>query len=254
MADWLAADWPALPGVHAGTTLRGGGVSTGHYRSLNLGAHVGDEPARVAENRARLRRTLALPSEPHWLEQVHGRTVARLPEDSGAGPSDAAVTRQPGIVCAVLTADCLPVVLARRDGRAVGVAHAGWRGLKDGVLEAAVNALGGGEIIAWLGPAISPAAYEVGDDVREAFVAGDPADGSRFAANPRGRWQADLYGLARRRLAAAGVGEVYGGGFCTLTDEARFFSYRRDGQCGRMATFAWIEPSAARGSSREPRR
>ncbi len=245
MVDWLPADWPAPPGVRAGVSLRGGGVSEGPFASLNLGAHVGDDADRVAENRRRLCASLALPAEPAWLTQVHGTGIVHLDGEPASGPADAAVTGRPGVVCAVLTADCLPVVLARRDGARVGVAHAGWRGLCDGVLEAAVAAVAEPgeppELVAWLGPAIAQHSYEVGGEVREAFVERDPLAAACFAANERGRWQADLYGLARRRLAAAGVGRVYGGGRCTHTEVGAFFSYRRDGQCGRMATLIWLE-------------
>lgn len=243
MADWIAADWDAPPGVCAGVSLRTGGASEGPFASLNLGAHVGDAADSVAENRRRLRAQSGAPAEPGWLRQVHGTGVVSLPGKS-VPEADAAVTREPGVVCAVLTADCLPVVLARRDGRAVGVAHAGWRGLAAGVLEATVAALGGGELVAWFGPAISQPAFEVGDEVRAAFVAQDPASSACFETNAAGRWQADLYGLARRRLRHAGVFEVGGGGHCTYAERERFFSYRRDGQCGRMATLVWRDGAA----------
>lgn len=232
-------DWPAPPNVRAWVTERG---SSARYGTMNLALHVGDDAAGVAANRTRLRAALELPSEPRWLEQVHGVRVLDLDRAPGT-QADGAVTSRPGVVCAVMTADCLPVLLCDRDGTRVGVAHAGWRGLLNGVLPAAVAALGGdpGRLIAWLGPAIGQAAYEVGTEVRDAFVAGNPAASPRFSPNSRGRWQADLYGLARDSLAAAGVPSVHGGGFCTYTDAARFFSHRREAPCGRMAALVWLD-------------
>jgi len=239
---WLPADWPAVPGVVAGTTLRTGGSSRGPCASFNLGAHVGDDAAAVDANRALLRVALALPAEPSWLSQVHGSGVVEAPFDDPAPRADAAYTRRPGAVCAVLTADCLPVLIAARDGSRVAAAHAGWRGLAGGVLEATVDALGGnpGELVAWLGPAISQPAFEVGGDVCEAFLAADPGSEGCFRPNTRGRWQADLYALARRRLEACGVAATYGGGRCTFGEPDAFYSYRRDGECGRMASLIYI--------------
>lgn len=235
----FAPEWPAPANVRAWVTERG---SAARYGSLNLATHVGDEPRAVAANRAALRSALALPAEPTWLDQVHGARVLELDRE-GVTAADGAVTSRAGVVCAVLTADCLPVVLCDRAGRRVGVAHAGWRGLVQGVLPAAVAALGGppAELIAWLGPAIGPAAYEVGTEVRDAFLAREPGAHVRFAPNARGRWQADLYGLARDALAAVGVAAVHGGGFCTFTEAARFFSHRREAPCGRMATLVWLQ-------------
>ncbi len=242
MRDWLAADWPVPPSVRAGTTLRTGGVSKGAFESLNLGAHVGDDPLAVAENRQRLISACYLPGQPQWLDQVHGTAVVELPHEDATPRADAAFTDRAGVVCAVLTADCLPVIFARMNGSAVGVAHAGWRGLCAGILEASALALGKpADLVAWLGPAIARAAYEVGDEVRQACLKHDAAAASCFSRNPAGRWQADLYALARQRLAAIGLTEVYGGGRCTFTEQEHFFSYRRDGQCGRMATFVWRE-------------
>jgi len=231
-------DWPAPAGVRAWVTERGPGA--GRYGTLNFATHVGDATEAVVTNRARLRAALALPSEPAWLTQVHGARVLDLDAESIA-PADGAVTGRAGVVCAVLTADCLPVLLTDAAGRRVGVAHAGWRGLASGVLTAAVRALRAppGEVLAWLGPAIGPTAYEVGADVRDAFLRVTPASEGRFAANSRGRWQADLYGLARDSLRAAGVTAIHGGGFCTFGEFGRFFSHRREGPCGRMATLIW---------------
>jgi polyphenol oxidase len=236
----FAPDWPAPSGVRAWVTECGAG--SGRYRELNLATHVGDDAAAVAANRARLRAALALPCEPTWLDQVHGARVLDLDTEAAAA-ADGAVTARAGVVCAVLTADCLPVLLCDTAGRRVGVAHAGWRGLLGGVLPAAVRALGAppDQLLAWLGPAIGQQAYEVGAEVRDAFLAAHPMAATRFMANPRGRWQADLYGLARDSLGAAGVTAVYGGGFCTFRESARFFSHRREAPCGRMATLIWRE-------------
>ncbi len=234
--------WSLPAGVRAFATVRSGGVSSGAYASLNLGAHVGDSPGWVAENRARLQSAAGLPAAPVWLEQVHGAKVLNL-EAAERGAADGSVTGQADTVCAVLTADCLPVLLCTRDGRRVGAAHAGWRGLLAGVLPAAVRALGvpPAEVLAWLGPAIGPAAYEVGAEVRTAYVGRDSSAAVHFTPNRRGRWQADLYGLARDSLAAAGVIAVSGGEFCTFAEPGRFFSHRRQAPCGRMATLIWIE-------------
>ena len=239
----ITADWPAPARVNATATGRGGGASSGSYAGLNLGTRVGDEPAAVAVNRQLLVAELALPAEPCWLEQVHGAAVVDLDTETAA-VADAAVTSEPGRVCVVLTADCLPVLFSTRSGERVGVAHAGWRGLAHGVLPATAAAMGGdpGDLLAWLGPAIGPAAYEVGEDVRAAFVATDPGAEECFAPNARGRWQADLYGLARRSLAAAGVTAVFGGDFCTFTEAERFYSHRREAPCGRQATLIWLSP------------
>jgi hypothetical protein len=234
-------DWSAPARVSAWVTERAGGASSSSYAALNLATHVGDVPQRVAENRARLRAGVPLPSEPVWLEQVHGATVLDLDRDAVA-PADGAVTSRPGVVCAVLTADCLPVIFASRDGGRVGVAHAGWRGLLNGVLPAAVRALRTppAEIVAWLGPAIGAASYEVGAEVRDAYVARAARAAEAFTPNARGRWQADLYALARASLAQIGVGAVHGGGFCTYREADRFFSHRREAPCGRFATLVWI--------------
>jgi YfiH family protein len=239
----IAPDWQTPPGVVAVSTERRGGTSVGPYASLNLGNHVGDDAARVAANREALGVRLGLPSEPAWLDQVHGTRVIDLDVEP-PGTADAAVTSGVGRVCAVLTADCLPVVLASVDGSRVGVAHAGWRGLAAGVLPALVTRMGvaPGRLVAWLGPAIGQACYEVGTEVHDAFVAQDPAAAACFAARRPGHWLADLYGLARLSLGAAGVSAVFGGGYCTFTDEARFFSHRRAAPCGRMATLIWRAP------------
>jgi polyphenol oxidase len=239
----LTPDWPALPSVRAAFTLRTGGVSAPPYDSLNVGAHVGDVPARVARNRGRIAERLGLPAEPAWPEQVHGTEVTELDGRQPHGPADAVIARRAGRVCAVQVADCLPVLLAARDASVVGVAHAGWRGLAAGVLEATVShlAVPPAQLIAWLGPAISAEHFEVGSEVRAAFLARDAGAAAAFTANDRGRWQCDLVALARRRLTALGVTAVAGGEWCTYADPARFFSFRREGRCGRMAALIWLE-------------
>ncbi|MGH8271711.1 MAG: peptidoglycan editing factor PgeF [Gammaproteobacteria bacterium] len=245
---WIEPDWEALPAVRALVTTRAGGVSRGSYASLNLGTRTGDDPAHVAANRARLAATERLPAEPLWLRQVHGNRVLAADEEFKSEPeADAAVTSTPGRVLAVLTADCLSVFLAARDGSAVGVAHAGWRGLAVGVVEATLAAMPvpRDEIIAWLGPAISAAHYEVGADVHDAF-ADSPGVERAFTASARpGHWFCDLAVLTRARLEAAGVGAVSGGEFCTFDERERFYSYRRDGETGRMASLIWVEPDNA---------
>jgi len=236
---WFAPDWPRPAGIRAAVTTRAGGASEGPFASLNLAGHVDDDPAAVAANRRALAGALGGSGEPAWLEQVHGVAVA----DAAAGPgqqADASVATQPGAVCAVLTADCLPVLLARSDGSAVAAAHAGWKGLAAGVLEATVARLGRGRLTAWLGPAIGPNAFEVGEEVRAAFTDPDPGAAPCFRYRD-GQLHADLYALARRRLFAAGVAEVHGGGRCTFTEAERFYSYRRDGRTGRLATLVWRE-------------
>jgi YfiH family protein len=235
--------WPAPAGVRAAFTLRAGGVSVAPYASLNLGAHVGDAPASVAENRRRVAAALRLPAEPAWLEQLHGTLVADLDAQARVPAADAALTRRRGRVCAVQVADCMPVLLAARDASVVAVAHAGWRGLAAGVLEATVRALAvaPAQLLAWLGPAIGTEHFEVGAEVRAAFMAHDARAASAFSANARGRWQCNLAALATARLHALGVRAVSGGQWCTYADADRFFSYRRDGRTGRCAALIWLE-------------
>ncbi|WP_374351505.1 peptidoglycan editing factor PgeF [Chitinimonas sp.] len=243
--QWLVPDWPAPARVRALVTTRQGGCSWPPFHGFNVASHVGDVPDAVAANRAMLRQHL--PAEPVWLEQVHGIAAVDAADTQGVPRADAAFTRATDTVCAVMTADCLPVLFARRDGSAVAAAHAGWRGLCDGVLEATLAALGNpAELLAWLGPAIGPDAFEVGDEVRAAFVTQDPAAASAFrSAVAPGKWWCDIYALARLRLAKAGVKQVYGGGLCTVSDAERFFSYRRDKQTGRMVSLIWIEQEVA---------
>ena len=250
----LLPDWPLPPAVRSAFSLRMGGVSAAPWQSLNVGIHVGDAPAAVQENRRRLRERLALPAEPMWLSQVHGTQVAVLgvdaaPRDVPTLVADAAVTRERGVVCAIQVADCLPVLLSARDGSVIGAAHAGWRGLAAGVLEAALAAMTvpAGEVLAWVGPGIGVEHFEVGTEVRAAFMAGDaggepdPQAAAFFSPNTRGRWQCDLHGLARRRLERAGLAGVYGEPCCTYAGTEQFFSHRRDGRSGRMAALIWRE-------------
>ena len=286
-APLLALNWPDLPaGVRAAFMLRGPvgrdtqeagraprgglladecGASAGPYARFNLATHVGDEPDAVDANRRLLRAALGLPGEPGWLRQVHGRRVCDL-DAAGAAPeadaaratahadampeADAAVTRAPGRVCVIQVADCLPVLFADASGTRVGAAHAGWRGLCAGILEATIGALGlpAGDLVAWIGPGIGPAHFEVGDEVREAFVRTDPAASAAFVRNERARWQCDLAGIAARRLRAAGVASVSVEPACTYAEPQRFYSYRRDGQCGRMAALIWLD--SGRGGAR----
>jgi polyphenol oxidase len=230
--------------VRAVFTLRGGGVSASPFDTLNIAAHVEDMPDAVSENRRRVCEGLALPGEPLWLEQTHGAEVWEADAHAPATPprADAVIARTPGRVAVIQVADCLPVLLATQDASAVAAAHAGWRGLAAGVLEATVGKLGvdPAVLLAWLGPAIGRAHFEVGAEVRAAFLRHDASAAAAFSVNARGRWQCDLVALARQRLHALGVREVFGGQWCTYADRARFFSYRRDGRCGRMAALIWL--------------
>lgn len=239
-AEWITPDWPAPAGVRALVTTRQGGVSSAPYAGLNLGTHVGDAPEVVACNRRLL--AAHLPAEPLWLEQVHGTDVVCADMADVGTRADAALARRHGMVCAVMVADCLPVLLCDARGEVVAAAHAGWRGLAAGVLENAVRTMDvpAAGVLAWLGPAIGPEAFEVGDEVRAAFCAHDAAAAAAFVpGREAGKWMADLFMLARQRLAAAGVRQVFGGGVCTVSDPARFYSYRRDGTTGRFAALVW---------------
>ena len=242
----LEMEWDLPPGVFAACTTRLGGISQAPWDSLNLAIHVGDDLGHVAANRTRLRELLNLDVEPTWLNQVHGTAVKNL-DGAQFSPipftADAAIASRPGAACVVMVADCLPVLFCSRDGQSIGAAHAGWRGLAEGVLERTVAAMGvpARELRAWLGPAISQEHFEVGSEVREVFVNADRAASSRFRLNARGRWQADLGGLARLRLASLGVRDVSGGIWCTYADRERFYSHRRDGKGGRLAALIWRE-------------
>ncbi|HUX72325.1 MAG TPA: peptidoglycan editing factor PgeF [Steroidobacteraceae bacterium] len=241
--SFITPEWPAPAGVRAFATTRVGGVSLAPYESLNLGDHVGDRAEAVALNRRRLREAARLPAEPLWLRQAHGADVADADRGAPGGAADAAVTRAQGRVLAILTADCMPVLFAAADGAAVAAAHAGWRGLAAGVLEATVRALAlpPPRLLAWIGPCIGASRYEVGAEVRAALLAADPAAAAAFAANSRGRYFADLAQLASRRLEKLGVGAVHRAPECTYSDANRYFSHRRDGRCGRQAALIWLD-------------
>ena len=240
----VVPDWPAPRAVRSLLTTRRGGVSRSPYASLNLGDHVGDDRSAVAANRASLRAALAGGGDPLWLEQVHGTRVVNAAAHSPNDPplaADASFSREKGVVCAVMTADCLPVLFAEEGGPGLGAAHAGWRGLAAGVLENTVVAMGApaSRITAWLGPAAGPQAYEIGEEVFEAFVTSDASAASAFVATRPGHWRVDLYRLARQRLAAIGLTRIHGGDLCTISDPQRFYSHRRDARTGRMASVIW---------------
>ena len=239
--DCLIPEWPAPKNVRTLQTTRCGGVSIAPYDTFNLGDHVGDVPQVVARNRQLL--STVMPSEPVWLQQVHGTTVADAGNAGCLPQADASIARHRGAVCVVMTADCLPVLLCDEEGTVVGAAHAGWKGLAAGVIEATVQAMDVAphKLMAWLGPAISLRAFEVGEEVRDEFVAQHAQASEAFIPGVKGKWMADIYLLARQRLHALGVSRVYGGEYCTYNDPARFFSYRRDGVTGRMGTFIWLE-------------
>ena len=241
----IRPDWVAPARVHAVATTRTGGDSRAPWASLNLGDHVGDDPASVLRNRELLRDALELPGEPAWLQQVHGTAVVDAAHAGNRVAADASWTVSPGVVCAVLTADCLPVLFCNRAGTHVAAAHAGWRGLAAGVLESTVGWLAAGgvrpeSLLAWLGPAIGPARYEVGTEVRDAFLRADPVADCAFRPTRPGHWLLDLYAAARQRLRRAGVTAISGGAYCTLAEPERFFSHRRDGVTGRQATLIWL--------------
>jgi len=244
-SDCLVPDWPSPPLVRALVTTRSGGVSSGPYASLNLGLRTDDDPAAVAENRARLRRLL--PQSPRWLAQVHGSTVVDADTLTDVPEADASVARLPGTVCAIMVADCLPILLTDRAGSCIGAAHAGWRGLAGGVIENTVARMPvpAAELMAWIGPGIGPDAFEVGADVLEAFCAAEPERRKAFRPLHSGKWLCDLPALARDALHRAGVSRVYGGRLCTYNDGQRFYSYRRDRVTGRMAALIWRDPQAA---------
>ncbi|WP_281704807.1 peptidoglycan editing factor PgeF [Aeromonas taiwanensis] len=242
--NWIQPDWPAPGNVRALSTTRDGGVSEGVFAGLNLGAHVGDEPARVEANRARLQQEAAIPGPLNWLNQVHGIAVHPVSDRYERAPdADAACAHEAGLACIVMTADCLPVLFCDRAGTRVAAAHAGWRGLHAGVLEESIDAMGcePAEILVWLGPAIGPDAFEVGEDVREAFCRNLSAAEAAFHAIGGGKYLADIYALARQTLRREGVNLIYGGTHCTVLERDTFFSYRRDGQTGRMVSMIWLE-------------
>lgn len=271
---WLTPDWPAPANVHAATTLRSGGVSCGAYASLNPALHVGDDADRVLQNRQLIKEWLDLPSDPVWLDQIHSNRAVQAvnppspPFAKGdLQQADASYTAEPGVVCAVLTADCLPLLVCTADGSQVAAIHAGWRGLLAGVIGNTITAMqipldppfakgeasqldlnpplckrgARGDFLVWLGPAIGPDCFEVGAEVRDAFLEKSVAFTTAFKSKNNDKWLADIYQLARIDLAMLGIDKVYGGGFCTVTEQERFYSYRRDKQTGRMATLIWRE-------------
>lgn len=236
---FLRPDWPAPEGIHAATSLRRGGVSKPPFGGLNPAMHVGDQPEHVLQNRQIIVSELALPSEPYWLTQTHSNIAV----EAGGGPllpqADASFTCQSGVVCAVLTADCLPVLVCAKNGSAIAAIHAGWRGLHAGIVSNTLTAMPKQDYWVWLGPAIGRTCFEVGDDVREAFLDKSAINANAFQSTTAGKWLADIYQLARNELHDLGIGQVFGGGLCTVTDAERFYSYRRDKETGRMATLIW---------------
>lgn len=240
----IRPDWPAPERICALSTTRAGGVSEDCYASLNLAMHVEDNDESVRQNRQRLRQQLALPSEPLWLEQVHGQTVVDAGIDVSSPPvADASYSFIPNRVCVVMTADCLPLLICNRNGDRVAAAHAGWRGLADGVVEATCASLQqpADQLMVWLGPAIGATAFEVGEEVREVFVRDLQSTEAAFSPTRPGHYLADIYQLARLRLSRIGIDDVYGGDYCTWTDADHFYSYRRDGKTGRQASMIWIQ-------------
>jgi len=237
----IIPDWPTPANIKTLQTTRLGGISSAPYDSLNLGDHVGDAPLAVARNRMLL--NTLLPSEPVWLEQVHGTVVANADMANCLPQADACIARHRAAVCVVMTADCLPVLLCDTQGSVVGAAHAGWKGLAEGVIEATFQAMDVApqNLMVWLGPAISQDAFEVGDEVRAAFVAVQPQSAAAFIPGRSGKWLADIYALARLRLNTLGITRIYGGDHCTYRESDLFFSYRRDGATGRMGTFIWLD-------------
>ncbi len=239
--EWITPDWPVPESIKAFSTVRSGGVSRGAYAGMNLADHVGDQSADVARNRRILRQRLKLPSDPAWLQQVHGRRMIQAEHAAPGERADASYTNRSNVVCAVMTADCLPVLLYERRSRTVACVHAGWKGLAAGVLQHAVDRVADADWVAWLGPAIGPGAFEVGNEVRAALLSQSDHLTTAFIPNGAHCWLADLYEIARIILRSHGVQQIYGGGFCTYTESDRFFSYRRDGVTGRMATLIWRE-------------
>lgn len=239
--NWLEADWPASEFIKAGTTLRHGGVSKRPYNSFNIATHVGDELAMVQKNRAMLNNKI--PGTPQWLEQTHSSNVVLLPSDERIPVADAVYTEEKNIVCAVMTADCLPLLITDKKGSCVAAIHAGWRGLCDGIIEATIKKLSAKpeSLLVWLGPAIGADAYEVGEEVYDAFKNNNNAAREAFTSVSEGHWLFNMYCSAKLQLNEIGVRQIYGGNHCTLSEEEHFFSYRRDGVTGRMASLIWIE-------------
>ena len=244
--DWIIPDWQAPPHVRAICTTRDGGSSKGYYRSMNLADHVQDDVQSVSRNRALLQKKLDLIRPPHWLQQVHSTKIIDLDQPQLDREADGSTTRRSGTACVVMTADCLPVLLTDTEGKRIMAIHAGWRGLADGILEKGVQQFSANmEILAWLGPAIGPDMFEVGGEVIEQLSTDIPGNTDWYRSLPESnKYLVDLYKLASYRLQLAGVTEVAGGGYCTFSDEKRFYSYRRQGDCGRMATLIWLDHQA----------
>ena len=236
---WLEPDWPAPANIRAATTLRTGGVSKHPFTSLNPATHVGDNPESVMKNREIIKTMLDLPTEPIWLKQTHSNRAIAATINNEPLDADASFTNQPGVVCAVMTADCLPLLVCSTDSSEVAAIHAGWRGLVDGIIDHTIAALQNKDLLVWLGPAIGPKQFEIGDEVRAAYLAKSAEYNSAFKPRSSNKWLADIYQLARINLAMLGIDNVYGGGFCTATDHEHFYSYRRDNKTGRMATLIW---------------
>ncbi len=237
--NWIKPDWPAPEMIHSAVTLRTGGQSTGRYASLNPALHVNDSPDIVHLNRQSIFNMLELPAQPVWLQQVHGHKVVLADQVSSPVQADASFTEKPGVVCAVLTADCLPILICDEKGTKICAVHAGWRGLLAGIISQALSLFNTPGVYIWLGPAIGPACFEVGAEVRQLFTEKSSKYKTAFKQHKADKYLADIYQLAKIELISAGVKNIYGGGFCTMTDEQHFFSYRRDGETGRMATLIW---------------
>jgi len=237
--NWIKPDWPLPDNVHAAVTLRTGGVSQGQYASLNSALHVGDKVEDVLANRKIIKTMLQLPAEPIWLKQVHGANIVKADQVQGIVQADGSFSDQGNTVCAVLTADCLPLLLATGDGDLVAAVHAGWRGLLAGIIEQTTKVMGTNDLMVWLGPAIGADCFEVGGEVRDAFVNRSVEFASAFKPQPNYKWLADIYSLARINLTQLGIGKIYGGQYCTFTEKNRFYSYRREGETGRMSTLIW---------------
>lgn len=239
MTHWITPDWPAPAHVHAATTLRTGGVSQGEFSSLNPADHVHDKQQHVLENRQRITTMLALPADPVWLQQAHSVQAVCADLVTGTPEVDASYTVKSNIVCTVLTADCLPILLCNAQGTIIAAIHGGWRGLLNGIIENTLDKMPDTELMAWLGPAIGAQCFEVGDDVRNAFISKSTQFASAFNDSCQGKYLADIYQIARILLNNAGVKHCYGGQYCTVTDKEQFYSFRRDGPTGRMATMIW---------------
>ncbi|OQK16536.1 laccase [Methyloprofundus sedimenti] len=240
MTHWITPDWPVPDNIHSATTLRTGGVSQGEFSSLNPASHVNDLLHHVLENRQRIKNMLTLPAEPVWLQQTHSAQVVCADQVNKVSPeADASYTAKNNIVCTVLTADCLPLLLCEQQGRVIAAIHGGWRGLLNGIIESTLLKMPDTGVLAWLGPAIGAQCFEVGDDVRTAFINKSTQFASAFKDHSQGKYLADIYQIARILLNNAGVEQIYGGQYCTVSDKDQFFSYRRDGQTGRMASMIW---------------